>query len=312
MRWVLTSRRLIERGWKMSKISEAEIRRRLKLLAEIEPSAEAADRAIEQVRQTLVGKHEKKRTQRTRIWRIILESRMTKLAAAAVIVVAMLIGIHQLSGQMESVAWADVTERFQSVPFCSAAIYIKESALAEPRQLELWMGQGGYMRMRIGTQVVFGRRGEVIKAFDLRTTQQVSADPQALQMLEILGPAEELSLETVLRGICGGKLTDVTPLINSEAVISEDLLVFDAQSSVGLEWLRIWALRESKLPVQIRMWDTYSGGCVDALISYSKAQSDVFFDADAFFKKLKDGTHYSEAGMAYMFLKDPGRQRIVP
>jgi hypothetical protein len=51
------------------------------------------------------------------IWRIIMRSRITKLAAAAVIIIAVLIGINEFGGSvdMASVAWADVLEQISRV-----------------------------------------------------------------------------------------------------------------------------------------------------------------------------------------------------
>ncbi len=48
------------------------------------------------------------------IWRIIMKSPMTKLAAAAVIIIAVLIGVHHFGGSIDgtSVAWADVQKAF--------------------------------------------------------------------------------------------------------------------------------------------------------------------------------------------------------
>jgi len=47
------------------------------------------------------------------IGRTIMKSRITKFAAAAVIIIAVIIGIHQFGGSIESVAWADVIEKLQ-------------------------------------------------------------------------------------------------------------------------------------------------------------------------------------------------------
>ena len=46
------------------------------------------------------------------MWRIIMKSRITKLAAAAVIIIAVLVGVHQFSGSIDGagVAWADAIE----------------------------------------------------------------------------------------------------------------------------------------------------------------------------------------------------------
>ena len=51
------------------------------------------------------------------IWRIIMKSRITKLAAAAVIIIAVMIGINQFGGSLDmaSVAWADVAEKVEQI-----------------------------------------------------------------------------------------------------------------------------------------------------------------------------------------------------
>jgi len=49
------------------------------------------------------------------IWRIIMKSKMTKFAAAAVVIAAVLIGLDQFGGfgKGSGVAWADVGEKFE-------------------------------------------------------------------------------------------------------------------------------------------------------------------------------------------------------
>lgn len=247
-------------------------------------------------------------TAQPNVWEIIFKSLITKLAAAAVIVITAIVGINQFSSS--SVAWADVAERFRSVPFCSAVVYIKDDVLDEPRQFELWMGQGGRARIRVGSQVIFGCVGEVTRAFDLEKRREVKPDLQAVQMLEILGATGEYSLETVIRMISGESLIDVTPLVNADAVVQEDLVVFDIRSEVSPQWARIYALRKSELPVGIRIWDPQNAECVDVFITYSKEQPDVFFDAQTFATKLTNSSN-TPASLAYMFLKDPGGRDII-
>ncbi|MHC4203916.1 MAG: hypothetical protein ACYSTT_04650 [Planctomycetota bacterium] len=242
------------------------------------------------------------------IWRIFVKSPIARFTAAAVIIIAALIGIYQITAP--GIAWADVAERFRTVPFFSATIYMKDGALKEPRQLELWMGPGGRSRMRIGDQVIFGRADQTLKAFDITERQEIEPDMQAVELLDMLGTMEEYSLETVIRSISGGQLVDVTPLVNADAVISEDMVVFDALSDGGPEWLRVYALRESRLPVGIRIWDPRNGKSVDVFISYFKEQPDVFFDAKTFSTKLAD-LSCTDADLAHIFLKDPGGQYLT-
>ncbi len=248
------------------------------------------------------------------IWRIITKNRITKLAAAAVIIIAVLIGINHFGGSIDvtTVAWAEVSDRFRSVPFFSATLYMKDNATAQPEQIELWMNQAGRSRFRIGNQIIFGNKGKITKAFDLKTRNEIEPDYKAVALVDLMGEAESFSLETVIRGISGGELVDVTPLVNTNAVISEDLVVFDVESGNSSEWFRIWALRASKLPVRIRMWDPTDGACADILLTYSKEQQEIFFDPEAFSSKAKSLLNTKEMNLAYMFLQDPGGKQIFP
>jgi len=252
-------------------------------------------------------------TPRLGYWDFVFENRVARLAAAAVILLALGTLVGQFGAMLAGggVAWADVTQQFQSMPFFYASIYVKEDALAQPRQFELWMGKGGSARMRVGSQVIFGRDGRVTHAFDVRQRHETEADETAAGIVQLLATPHEFSLDTVIQSISAGKLIDVTPAANAQAAIGEDLAVFDAQSVISPGWVRIYALRESKLPVGLRIWDPAEGFSVDALITYAKEQPEVFFDADAFAEKMAE-TGNNEISLAYMFLKDPGGQIITP
>jgi len=243
------------------------------------------------------------------IWRIIMKSRITKLSAAAVIIIVVLFCIHQFS--VSSVAWASVAERFRSAPFFNATIYFKEDATAQPEQIELWMNREGLARLRYDNRVAFAKEGKIIRAFDLKTRSEIEPDQKVVTLMHLMGDAESFSLETVIRGVSGGELVDVTPLVNTDAVISEDLVVFDIEHEKSPQWFRIWALRESKLPVRIRMWDPRDGECADVLLTYSKQQQEIFFDPNAFGSKMETVKN-KQVNLAYMFLQDPGGRQVFP
>ncbi|MFH1614637.1 MAG: hypothetical protein ABIG61_06105 [Planctomycetota bacterium] len=59
-------------------------------------------------------------TKRLNIWRIIMKSRITKFAAAAVIIIAILVAINQFGGSIDgaSVAWASLAERVGRIQTC--------------------------------------------------------------------------------------------------------------------------------------------------------------------------------------------------
>jgi hypothetical protein len=247
-------------------------------------------------------------------WGLAFETRPVRWAAAAVILLALGILVGQFGGMLagSSVAWAEVTQRFQSIPFFSATIYMKENATAEPRQMELWMSRDGHARARLGSQIVFGRRGQVIQAFDIESRQPVEPDGLAVFFLQKLGEAEVFSLETVIRVMFGSEMHDVTPLVNPDAVISQDVVVFDLDLPNTPEWVRIWALRESRLPIRIRVWDPRDGEVADAILEYSTEQAKEFFDPNAF-ENLLTGHHTTNrTNMAYAFLKDLGGRQLTP
>ncbi|MBN2269811.1 MAG: hypothetical protein JXN61_04305 [Sedimentisphaerales bacterium] len=256
--------------------------------------------------------YESQRHQPGRLLNLIRGSGVLRYAAVAAIVAGVLIGVPRLTGGLTTIAWADVTERFKSVPFFSAAIYIKDDVTNEPKQIELWMSRGGKARLRTGTQVIFGDQGKVTRAFDIKTRAKVEADEHAGFLLQKLGSAKEFSLDSVMKVVFGGRMEDVTPLINPDAVVSRDMVVFDIQSTISPEWLRIWALRESRLPVRIKVWDPRDGEGTDVVFSYSREQPDEFFDPNAFAGLLRDSRGNSRANLAYAYLKDPGGRRITP
>jgi len=240
-------------------------------------------------------------------WGLVFASRFVRFTAAAAIFLSLVILIGQFGALVTggNVAWADVTQRFQSVPFFYASIYMKSDALAQPQHFELWMGKGGNSRIHVGSQVIFGRDGRVIRAFDIRQRREVAPDPEAINIIQVLATPEEFSLETLMRSISAGKLVDITPAMNTHAAIGQDLAVFDAQCAVSPGWVRVYALRKSRLPVGLRVWDPGEGFVVEALITYAREQPAISFDPEAFAARLHDPAG-SEASLVYLFLKDPG------
>lgn len=90
----------------MSQMNDAELRRRLELLSQVQPSAQATSRALERVRQTLTDPNILQA--RKSFGRMIMNSKWTKLAAAAVLVVAVLIGLQFVGGS--TVTFAQVIQ----------------------------------------------------------------------------------------------------------------------------------------------------------------------------------------------------------
>lgn len=243
-----------------------------------------------------------------------------KYAVAAVVVMAVLLGLQQFGGSIDgtSVAWAQIVEQFRSMSFYNAVFYFKEDAAAQARQLELWVSSDHKARLRVDRQVLFVDQGRVVAGFDFKDkTALVPEEYDAMgeAIVQKICQHPQLSLESMVKLVYKGELQETTPQINSDAMISQDLLVFDVQSTDYPGWMRIWALRESKLPVRLRMWDPRDGECMDVMVTYDKEQKKDFFDPRLFEDLLDQTGHVTRPGdtnLAYAFLKDPGGRDYVP
>jgi len=229
------------------------------------------------------------------------------LAAAGILIAFVLFSSPKLT-------WAQVAQRFARAEFLHASIYSKENGLSSPEQIELWMGKGGKVRIRMGEELIFAEKGRVFAAFDLKTRKQIEPSQMALMFVEVLGSDEMFSMDTVIRGLSGGRnIPDKTPVLNDNVVVSEDLAVFDLdfKESNDFQWYRIWALKKSGLPIRIRVWSPSDAASIDVFIDYSKPQSEMFFDPKAFAAALAS-VKTDQLNLAYLYLKDPGGKIYAP
>jgi hypothetical protein len=84
----------------MSEMDEREIKRRFELISKFEPGSEVTKSDIERVRESLVKRMTKQQTTQQKMWRIIMKSKITKLAAAAAIIIVVLMTGQVSPGQM--------------------------------------------------------------------------------------------------------------------------------------------------------------------------------------------------------------------
>ena len=227
-------------------------------------------------------------------------------AAAALILAAIVFAL--LSSGPNNIAWADVMEKFKSVNFVNVICYIRDGATNEPKQVELWMGHGGKVRIHHGTQVIFGERGKLIKCLDVKTRKESEPIEPAVALLEVFGPSGSMSLEAIIKEM-GGDPSLSSPIVSQEASVEEHMTVFDINNDRTPEWARVWALNSSRLPMRIRLWDPRDGDCIDVSFSYSIEQPEEFFDSERFARKLTKGKS-KPRNLLYEDMIDPGGQPL--
>ncbi len=243
-------------------------------------------------------------------------SKVFRFAAAAAIIAVVLIGLNKFGGS--TVAWADVVDKFKSVTFFNATFYIKDNVSDDPKQIDIWMGHGGRARVKVREQMLFAKNGKIISGFNYIKKEKIDIDKydsQAWSIINMLGQSESFSLDTVVQTMSNGVLKDVTPSVNPDAVISEDIVVFDLTSKSFSEWLRIWALRESKLPIRILALNPENGQSQEVVLTYTKEQSESFFNPEEYQKILTNSRSFSgdnSVNLAYSLLKDSGGRNYAP
>jgi len=216
----------------------------------------------------------------------IMKSRFVKLAAAAMIIIAALIGINQSGSSVTSVAWAEIAERFESVPFFSITIYASNDTSAEAHKIEIWKAENSRVRAHQGNNIIFADFAdgkEEIIAFDRTTKQPVNTGGLVLvkAILNDLCPEGQFSLDTLINSF-PSDANGLTPVDTADTAASRETVVFEARHNTTPEWILIWALRGSKLPIKVRFRDPRNNECSDAFFDYSEKKDAAFFDPNAF------------------------------
>lgn len=136
----------------MSEINEKEIERRFENISKFEISPEVTANDLERVRETLTDQMSRQQPGGQKIWRIIMKSRITKYAAAAVIIVAVLIGINQFGGSIggAGVAWGNVLEYVQHVSTVVFRVTVVSTVTGKDKPVEAQ--KAVYLSSKYGTR----------------------------------------------------------------------------------------------------------------------------------------------------------------
>ncbi|MBN2511670.1 MAG: hypothetical protein JXB18_01915 [Sedimentisphaerales bacterium] len=219
---------------------------------------------------------------------------ISQVAAAVVVLAGGLIFLFALG---DTATYAQVNERFMSVPYFRATIYLQEGFADAPQKIELWM-DNGRSRALTSNQVIFGRDGRIDDAFDIVRNVPAVPDDSAANIIQRIGSARTFSLETLLNCVSLDNVHD-SAFSAAPCRLAQELTVFDKQTAAGdEESIRIWALQKSRLPVQVRIESRQIR--VDILLAYSEQHSDLFFDAKAFAEKNSQ-SRYAPEELAYLF-----------
>jgi hypothetical protein len=218
-----------------------------------------------------------------KIRNIIMKSPITKLAAAAVIVIAVFICIEMFDTNGSSVVWADVAERFESVPFFNLTLYLGHETSTQAKKVEIWKSDDFRIRAHEENKVIFadfsnGKKN--IIAYDRTSKQLVHGMGFVAMILENLCADGRFSLKTIINSIPSED--DIIKVETPDTAASKETVVFKIKHKTTPEWISIWALRTSKLPVRICFHDPRNNELGDFLFNYSEKKDNNFFDPETF------------------------------
>ena len=183
-------------------------------------------------------------------WRTIMKSKITKLTAAAVIIVGAFGVVNFLGGpNMTNVALADVTGHFSGVDYVHC-YYFKSRGDNFIRHFEGWYSHGKF--------VLRGNAGDM--TFDDGKTQQ-GFDEQGNRTFT--GPSFFAKGQTLFEVFSGGLLSDENEQFKQQMPtnVGEDFLIYEFDPPAEephSEWIdnvSITVGRNSLLPVQMKVYD---------------------------------------------------------
>ncbi len=144
----------------MSEIDEKEIKRRFETISKFEPSSEVTARDLEQVRRRSIRHMSGQQPKEQIIWRIIMKSNITKIAAAAVIIVAVILVLTITGGpEIASVSWSEVIEKVEQIPALSFDM-TAEITYTEQNE-KLTIPSENYVAGEYGSKSILYMNGEV-------------------------------------------------------------------------------------------------------------------------------------------------------
>ncbi len=224
------------------------------------------------------------------IWRKIMKSKITKLAAAAVIIIAILIGVHYLGGSIDgaSLAWAEVVEQISS----HTKYKCRQRVVRE---------QGPeYPTMQVYHLNLSQRRQEVengdIHIIDMRGEDAITVE---------LKPAEMKAIVTKLIGAGPRKDPHIIEMVKRFEQESTERLGTKEVDGKILQGFRhvpnehndftVWVDPDTKLPVEVEIKHLNRG----QTIFMDEFEFDFELDASAFSTKVPDGYEVENLTLDY-------------
>lgn len=269
----------------MSEMNEREIKRRFEAISQFDSNPEAIARDIENVRQSLLAQTTEQQPKQYDIWRIFMRNKTFKLAAAAIIIVAVSLGVHELVGiPGPSVAWADVVESILNARTVSLDILIGAGDTDFVIHDDV---KGSLIRRTVSNM----EHADVIIDLEQQKLLTIDHDKKTATYVGLEGLGSIPNYVEHLQNLIK-KLQDHPEVqVDSQGlreVDGHEYFVFVA--SAGNDSITIWADPDTALPIRIEH------STPNMVISCDNMKFNVEFEESLFSMEVPDGYKSEDAG----------------
>ena len=282
----------------MSKINDDEIKRRFGKISKLEISPEVTARDLERTKQSLAKLTSEPQQSGQNIWRIIMKSKIAKIAAAAVIIAAVLIAIHYTGGSIDgsSVVWADVVKKIENsrgyinrIVITGSPGYSKCYYSPENFRMDMYededLTSSMYFKPDTATYVYHKYKTYAIRErqenSDAGKNQQDSMNPLFMLQAILSFEHKELSPKTIDGVLCEGiETNDFNVLLMMNP---EDQADFSTMENPEFQ-MTLWINQETQYPVmaEYKLNTVFNGEIVKGGAVLDQFEWDVDFDTDIF------------------------------
>jgi len=242
------------------------------------------------------------------IWRIIMKSPMTKLAAAAAVIFAAAIGIHQFAGPIggASVVWADVGRKMETIDSFTCRRRERETNDPTQQGFEFVKEKVSmyWYSVEYGTKSEHYNDGELtVRSYRLRKTKELFAIFPPVKMYnhlrlsnKALSEMEQENPRQIVRRFLSADYKplgrDIIDGIQVEGVEVKDQSIFKPPGTKP-EWhdfvARLWVDVGTQLPVRLEAEHSLAGSSVWNIIVTDQFQWNVELTASDFEPKIPAG-----------------------
>ncbi len=255
-----------------------------------DPTASLEAEVMRAVRKevTQAGQPVRHAPQRWRVWGPIA------VAAAVVMLVLMIADTGGPNGGGGgSVVWADVVNAMNRVDHFHAVAWADEprnASMPKMYKVEMYYRSPGKYRAHGFEHVQFhdGKDSRIYSAAERKWLETEQARYRLIPDEYIKTFQQKGMLDALLHMMFQGNPPEGLPVKSATVAASAGIEVFDFAHDATTQWARIWVLKESQLPIRMKLYQPHYEDFMMVTFDYTDPQPESFFDPDHFEKVVKE------------------------